>query len=141
MTMRSGWIFAAIEDAALRAQTLDAPERQVLVARLHERFGVDLTAHAAWDRLSAPTGRQRQDGGELISAYVGKAPCLLFLDGARTVWRFDSGADLLRVLDESPLLECYVCDEAASYLLCWNHHDFVIGWGTASAWVDTLDDA
>lgn len=141
MTMRSGWISAAIEDAALRAQTLDAPERQVLVARLRERLGVDVTAPAAWNRVSAPDGRQRQDGCELISAYVGNAPCLLFLDGARTIWRFDSGADLLRVLDESPLLEFYVCDEAASYLLCWNHHDFVIGWGAASAWVESLDDA
>ncbi|MGY3120680.1 hypothetical protein ACVWXQ_004617 [Bradyrhizobium sp. S3.14.4] len=48
---------------------------------------------------------------------------------------FVCGADLLRVLEDCPALEIYVCDEEASYLLCSNHHDFVVGWGAALPWV------
>ncbi|GAB9134881.1 hypothetical protein BDS110ZK25_20780 [Bradyrhizobium diazoefficiens] len=49
--------------------------------------------------------------------------------------KFSCGADLLRVLEDCPALEFYVCDEKASYLLCSNHHDFVVGWGAALPWV------
>jgi hypothetical protein len=64
----------------------------------------------------------------------------MFLEGARKIWRFRSGSGLLRVLEDSPALEFYVCDKEASYLLCSNHHDFVIGWGAASPWVERLED-
>jgi hypothetical protein len=57
---------------------------------------------------------------------------------ARSVWKFRNGSDLLRVLEDCPALEFYVSDEEASYLLCSNHHDFVIGWGAASQWVGRL---
>jgi hypothetical protein len=62
----------------------------------------------------------------------------MFLDGADIVWKFSGGPDLLCVLNECPALEFYVCDEDASYLLCSNHHDFIIGWGAAEPWVERL---
>ncbi len=65
----------------------------------------------------------------------------MFLSEAAYIWKFGSGYDLLRVLLECPALEFYVCDEDGSYLLCSNDHDFIIGWGTARPWVETLDVA
>ena len=70
--------------------------------------------------------------------YAGGRECLMFLEGARSMWKFRNGLDLLRVLRDCPAMEFYVSDEEASYLLCHNHHDFVIGWGTASRWVEVL---
>lgn len=131
---------SALHDAGIRARALDASERQALIDALHKRLGVDATAHAPWDHPAAPSGRCREDGWELIPAQVGAEPCLVFLDGAETVWSFASGLDLLAVLKEAPPLEFYVCDPDASYLLCCNHHDVVIGWGTASVWVENLDE-
>ena len=136
-TMRTGWVNAALEASATPAKLLEAPERQALVSCLRERLGVDVARYWPWQSVDAASV-QREDGWMRIAAYVGEAPCLLFLDGADTIWRLASGSDLLRVLEECPLIEFYVCDEAANYLLCHNHHDFVIGWGAASTWVEAM---
>jgi hypothetical protein len=129
---------AALQDAQVQSTVLDAAQRQAIIARLRERLGVDVAARAPWDSPSAPQGRQRHDGWRLVPTQVGAAPCVVLLAGAETMWSLASGSDLLRILTEAPALEFYVCDQDATYLLCSNDHDVVIGWGTASAWVDSL---
>lgn len=136
--MGSDHISSALRATEVQSEVLGAAEKKALVVRLRERLGVDVAARAPWDHLAAPHGQLRPDGWELIPMYVGSTTCLMFLEGADTVWRFRSGSDLLRVLNECPALEFYVCDQDTSYLLCSNHHDFVIGWGAATQWVDKL---
>lgn len=131
-------VSSALGAAGIPAEVLSAPEKRALVVRLQERLGVDVRAHAPWDHKTAPDGQLRPDGWEIIPAYVGARTCLMFLDGADIVWKFSSGPDLLCVLNECPALEFYVCDQDASYLLCSNHHDFIIGWGAARPWVERL---
>jgi hypothetical protein len=133
-------VSAAITSASVAAEVLDAGERSAVVLRLRERLGVDVKRHHPWDDRSAPDGRLRPDGWELVPTYMGAEPCLMFLDGADVIWKFATGNDLLRVLKECPALEFYVCNEDAGYLLCSNHHDYLIGWGTAGTWVAKLDD-
>ena len=139
--MNLNHVHLALEATGVQAEVLAAREKQALVVRLLERLGVDVTGRAPWDDDAAPDGRLRPDGWQLIPQYVGSTTCLMFLAGAHTVWKFSSGSDLLRVLKDCPALEFYVCDEDASYLLCSNHHDFVIGWGAATPWVESWGSA
>ncbi len=132
------WITTACEITHTAVTALTATEHQALIATVLDNLGVDITARAPWDAPEAPPGQRRSDGWQLVARYAGNAPCLMFLEGAATVWRFRHGEDLARVLAECPPGEFFVCDEAASYLLCSNHHDVVIGWGAATAWVDAL---
>ena len=138
--MNSGNINDAMAMTGIQAVVLSEAERHAMVIRLRERLSVDVTKHAPWDDAAAPDGQLRPDGWEMIPRYVGAATCLMFLDRAQSFWRFKSGADLLRILKECPVLEFYVCDPEASYLLCSNHHDYLIGWGAAQQWVDKLHD-
>jgi len=139
--MSSKYVSSALEATRVQAEVLDAEARQEIVTRLGARLGVDVTRRAPWDDDAAPNGCLRSDGWELIPKYVGDAICLMFLEGAQTFWKVNNGSDLLRVLKDCPGLEFYVCDEDARYLLCSNHHDFVMGWGSAGPWVDNLDKA
>lgn len=136
--MNSNYISSALEATRTSAEVLSLIEKQELFARLRDRLGVNVTSRAPWDDDAAPDGCLRPEGWKLIPGYVGAETCLVFLEGARTVWRFRSGADLLYVLNECPALEFYVCDENVTYLLCSNDHDFVIGWGAAASWVEGL---
>ncbi|WP_338827849.1 hypothetical protein [Bradyrhizobium sp. 27S5] len=137
-------ISSAIRETGTPAEMLDGKQRQALIIVLLERLGVNVTTRAPWDKRTAhkdraaSEGRQMLGGWRLISGYVGANTCLLFLEGAREIWKFRNGSDLLRVLSDCPPLEFYVCDQDASYLLCSNHHDFVIGWGVALSWVQRL---
>jgi hypothetical protein len=130
-------VSAAVSNTGVRAEVLNERYRRAMVIRLLERLGVDVSKRAPWDG-AATEGKQTPDGWELIPKYIGANVCLMFLEGADAVWKFQSGRDLMRVLNDCPPLEFYVCDEDASYLLCHNHHDFVMGWGAASRWVEEL---
>jgi hypothetical protein len=132
-------VSSAVSDTGVQAEVLNEGGRKALVVRLLERLGVDVTSRFPWER--GGEGKQTPDGWELIPKYVGANVCLMFLENADEIWKFQSGADLLLVLNDCSALEFYVCDEDASYLLCHNHHDFVIGWGGASQWVERLDSA
>ena len=133
-------VTSALASTGIAARVLAPADRESLVARLRDRLGADVSAHAPWDDETAPDGRQRPDGWELVARHVWTESCLMFPDGAPVVWEFESGADLHGLLRECPPFEFYVCDRAASYLLCSNHHDFVIGWGSAQPWLDSLGD-
>jgi hypothetical protein len=132
-------ISSAVRETRTPTELLNEGDRQALVIRLFERLGVDVTSDAPWDDEAAPEGVLKSNGWELIPGFVAARTCLVFLGGARVIRRFQCGSDLLRVLSDCPAMAFYVCDEDASYLLCSNHHDFVIGWGTASPWVEQLD--
>jgi len=129
----------AIKVTGVLAPCLNEDEVRKLRIRLLERLAVDVCAYAPWDAASAPKGTKRSDGWQLITDFVSTNPCLMFLDGTSSVWSIRNGGDLRKVLAESPALEFYVCDDAGSYLLCSNHHDFVVGWGSAQRWVDDLE--
>lgn len=129
----------ALKATGIEAEVLGAAYRSAIIAKLGLSFAIDLSKSTAWDRANAPDGKQRIDGWELIPQFVvPSTACLMFLDGARTIWRLNNGNDLLEVLKECPPLEFYVCDDDARYLLCSNHHDVVIGWGEARHWVSGL---
>lgn len=136
--MITNFIAEAIENTGVQARELCSLERQNVIENLHDRLGIDITAKAPWDNAEAPEGKLRQDGWELIPKYVGAIQCFVFTPGANEIWEFDGEDDLLRVLRECPALEFYVCDCDFDYLLCFNHHDYVVGWGRASSWVDSL---
>ncbi|VIO66769.1 hypothetical protein [Bradyrhizobium ivorense] len=132
-------VSSAIGDAGIQAEVLNEERRRAVVVRLLERLAIDVTSRFPWEH--GGEGKQRSDGWKLIPEFVGSNVCLMFFDGADEILKFQSGQDLLRVLKNCPPLEFYVCDEDASYLLCHNHHDFVVGWGRASQWVERLGNA
>ena len=113
-------------------------ERDNVVHNLNSGFTVNVKAPRPWEATNAPGGVQTASGCELISTYVADSQCLVFSSGATSVWRFADGADLLRFLKASPPFEFYVCDDLATYMLCYNDHDFIIGWGKATEWVEQL---
>ena len=55
-------------------------------------------------------------------------------DGAE-VFHFASGEALDEVLADTFGFELYVTDEEASFLLCFNHHDFLLASGKAVEWL------
>jgi len=117
---------------------LSAAERAVVVQSLNDRLNVDVEAQMPWDAVDAPYGVQTASGWKLVPMFVGTASCLLFSACATSIWRFTNGAELLLFLEASPPFEFYICDEQATYLLCCNDHDFVIGWGRSVEWVRQL---
>lgn len=133
---RTDYLAEAIAETGSGAQRLDNAQARTLVSRVHDRFGLDLEYLFFWDTFTGdPNAIVRTHGWTLIGDYVGDAGCFLIVSEAESAWQFASGSDLVAVLHETPRFEFSVCDSEASYLICFNHHNALIGWGAARNWV------
>lgn len=117
---------------------LSAAERNAVVLSLEDRLNVNVEAQVPWDAADAPEGVRTTTGWKHVPAFVADSSCLLFSASATSIWKFNNGAELLVFLESSSPFEFYVCDTQATYLLCCNDHDFVIGWGCSAEWVRQL---
>lgn len=138
MSMTDDHIRTAHRDACLQERPLNAGQKAVLLQCLTARFDVRFSDGFPWDKPGLFGSLPDPQGWKLIAGYVGERGCLMFAADGRDVWALDNGATLERLLGESPLFEFYVCNIEATYLLCHNHHDQVIGWGEAASWVAGL---
>ena len=131
-------IATAIVAAGASAKLLSSHEQVRVVDCLRDRLRVDVNSHSPWDKFDAPDGVLNHDGWKLIPSFIGVESCLLITTGGSTIWRLGSGKDLMLILQECPPFEFYVCDIAFNYLVCFNHHDYLVGWGNANLWVNHL---
>jgi hypothetical protein len=126
-------------------------ESQVSCQRLTEDLGFSLRKLASdkfassdglplWECLMDGVSINCDNAWSRIFEFVENTSVVLFLDGFEThdMWRFQSGADARRMISESPPLEFYLTDDKASFILCCNHHDCIVGTGSCRDWLIKL---
>jgi hypothetical protein len=124
----------ALRDAGIIVDPLTALEIEHLKGLAVERLGVQLQGWP-WDRKQAPRGHQDENGWQVAPELVGTDGCIMFLDLEPPAFRLPSAASVVRVLEQLPPVEFYLIAPDARYMLCFNHHDFLVGWGEAEAWL------
>lgn len=79
-------------------------------------------------------------GWSYVDDFVGKEKCLImfFEFNNWVIMRISSGISLKKLLEESFAFEFYIVDEDVTYVICFNHHDQLIGVGKAKEWIVTL---
>lgn len=122
----------------LNAIFLNDVEAGSMVAMLNNNLNIDLYSHNIWDKKDSPSGCLKRDGWILITEYFQQEKCVLILPQHKVFLLFQSGTDLFKLLSEAPGFEFYVCNQNVTSLLCFNDHDYVIGWGNAASWVHGL---
>lgn len=94
-----------------------------------------------WEKFKAPAVIQRDDGWQKLCDFVGSKCCLMFFDNMEdeSVFVLKNGKDLYTLLGEMYGFEFYITDFETEYLLCFNHHDCILGCGRAEKWVKSLN--
>ena len=109
-----------------------------LFGALEERYAHPGCGHL-WERLNARASVQDPDGWQHIFGLVTGPVILLVHDSqGQCAFRLQSPAELQNVIEETSNFEFYVTNDELSYLLGFNHHDFLIGAGEAEAGVRVL---
>jgi len=134
------WVQAAIETCGVETQEVFTTEANMLIEGVSNLYATP-GASPLWDRFENDISRRRSDGEQLVEHLCPNSPILLFNDeGVWKGFKFASGADLCCVLHESPGFEFYVTDGDLSYVVCYNHHEYIIGVGDAYDLVLKLTD-
>lgn len=134
-----------IQAAKLVHATLREPEpaeRDRIRALVAGRFTAagNSTRRFLWEDVRGATAVQNPEAWRWIADFFsGRAePVIIFFNPADepAMFAFRHGAQVVPVLEETPAFEFYLTDAEATYLLCFNHHDFLIAAGTAAQWLE-----
>jgi hypothetical protein len=120
---------------ALNVRPIPAPERDLLRERLVRRFSSGRAR--LWEDSTDSVSVHSREAWRWISDFVSSRSCVLLFDASDEIEMFavPSGPVLEQLLANSFGFEFYVTDRDASYLICFNHHDFLICWGSAKEWL------
>jgi hypothetical protein len=139
--MIQGWISEAATTLGIEFIRLSADATGEVFLRLRQKYGDSGSNLPLWETLREHVSRKRANGWQDVGEYVGDSPCLLVTEkDGRDAYRIPSGSDLTELLSECPGFEFYVTNDDYDYLLCHNHHDYLIGTGKSAAWVATKQD-
>ncbi len=111
----------------------------LLMEELRQRFASrPLKRHLPiWENLHSEASVQEHEGWRRIGGFCAGRRCILIFNPQReeTAFEFEDGSEITAVIAECFRFEFYVTDDQYSFLICFNHHDFLIAAGQAHAWL------
>lgn len=136
------WINSALATTGRLARPLSSDEVGRVIGLIAGRYTDPIhEGRRLWEAFHGDISRRRSDGWSLICDYPEPSPVLLFHDeGVFRGYQFSSPEDLRAILAESAGFEFYVTNERAEFVLCHNHHDFLVGVGECRQWLCTVEE-
>ena len=131
----------AAKATGIELTALDEREAEKLRSEVESKFAKRGSA-PLWERLLGSIGKRRSDATTLACAYASTEPKILFFDDRRTkrMFSFPTGEPLQKLLDECAPMVFYITNSNGSYLITRNDHDYLIGVGDCSSWLNTLPE-
>ena len=131
-------IFEIVQVTGFTVRELSVIEKEGIRRMLREKYERDLPTRALWERLNNAFSVRDPKAWEWIGTFVGDSNALLITteyEHDDTAFEFKNGKELTEVLGETTNFEFYVTDACASYLFCFNHHDYLLAAGSAIPWL------
>lgn len=137
-------ISSAIEKAAkvnsITIEKLERSSSEKIKSQIYQKYIKTKKGIFLWEKFEKFSTLQDSAGWKLLSDFVGEKECLMFFEnGDNTIIRIRNGSDLHSLLYEMFGFEFYITNFETDYVLCFNHHDCLVGCGTAKAWIEELD--
>ncbi len=130
-------LLQAISETGTVVSELGAQEGDEVRAKLAVKFAAGSWSRFLWERLRSFTSVADLDAWRWIGEYVGNHRAWLLFDPQTdpTLYEFQSGDQLIDVIEEAYVFEYYVTDPDMNYLLCYSHEDVLYAAGTARGWL------
>ena len=91
-----------------------------------------------WENLRKSVVVSDTNGWAKLANYVKLNSCIMFFDENDEPISIKNGDELYTLIYEMYGFEFYITNNMTDYLLCFNHHDCIIGCGEASEWLENL---
>lgn len=115
-------------------------EGNCVINYIYQKYSSQLDQRPLWERLINSVSVQDPDAWKWIEGFVGSKEAILFFNPSdeQTVFALPNGKALTDILSETFNIEFYITNKAGDYLLCFNHHDYLIACGNAENWLTNL---
>jgi len=141
--MIRNWLRIAASSTQTSVIDLDNSQLQRILGVIHSRFLTD-EEHPSylWEGFSDEFSIHREDGWVLACHLFQERSILMFQNGSGyEAVQVDSADSLLSLLSECPGFEFYVTDAELESVICFNHHDYLIGVGKCKERLQSLVNA
>jgi hypothetical protein len=140
MNMIASWIQSAVDEHSLNVVELSSETAAKWFLEVTQKFGETDIERPLWETLRVRASKRRSNGWQDIGQFVGETKCILMIEEGPKAYECENGKTLTNLLEECPGFEFYVTNCESKYLLCHNHHNYLIGCGSAVDWVQSLSD-
>jgi hypothetical protein len=133
-------IIRAIKAVAANANVSTTQTSQSVIEALTVRYGNGRGQEGhLWEQLQNDVSVRNPDAWRWIASFVDGHRAILVFDPEvePSAFEFEHGNEIVSVLAECSGFEFYVTDAERTYLLCFNHHDYLIAAGRAASWLDS----
>jgi hypothetical protein len=130
-------ILQAGADAGIQVRELSQPEAASIRQAVRSKFAQDPNADYLWKELRDDFAVQDANAWRWIDEFVVDRRTVMFFDEREesSAFEFERGVDVVRVLEETIGFEFYLTNHTVDYVICFNHHDYLIAVGTAAEWL------
>lgn len=129
---------AAIEAIGISVEELSPDASRAIRKRVSTLYSKGTTSLFLWEHFAEKASINSTDAWLWISEYIGNKSCMLFFFEhlAPPVFQLNNGFDAVALVGELPMVEFYVTNPEADYLLCYSHHDILYALGRAKTWLE-----
>lgn len=137
----SSHIYKAIENSGISLEELTESEKITIINDIKGKYvDKEKRGNFIWEKLSRYNCISDKEGWKYIKDFIGENKCIIFFnhEDDKKMFIISSGDDLNYILSETCGYEFYITNFICSYLICYNHHDVLIGCGQAEKWIEKL---
>lgn len=136
-----GDILRAAQKFGLGVKVLSDDDKDAVVKQVRRRFiKTDRKGWPLWhDDFQDSYDVQDELAWTWVGEFIKQNDAVLFFnpDVALSAFLVAGGKAVDTLLEETTSVEFYITNRAVDYLLCWNHHDYLIALGSAIPWLQT----
>ena len=127
----------AAAEVGCKAVKVDQRVMEALRLLVWQRFTDAWSIPPMWEHLKDDSFICASDAWSWVGEYVGSNDVIMFfdVDDDKSAVVFEDGSSVVAALANSSGFVFYLTDLDASYVLCFNDHDFLIGAGAAVDWI------
>jgi hypothetical protein len=136
----SNEIRSAVARCRIQVEELSPARLRAFRDGIQRRFIEPSETGPLWERIREDVAVRSPDAWRWISSVPLSGRAILFFEEKEEPvgFAFSSGADVVSALAESSGFEFYLTDDAMSFLLAFNHHDYLSAVGKAAEWLGNL---
>ena len=140
--MISEWISQAAAVTGDCAKKLESNEVDRIIKSIRSRFTAgDHNREYLWEEFENDQSGRCVDGWKRLCEFPEPKPLILYRDTTEFEGlSFPSSQSLHRVLAEAPGFEFYLTNAEAEFVICFNHHDYLVCVGTSKDWLATIPE-
>jgi hypothetical protein len=109
-----------------------------MLLTLQQKFTQCQPGRVIWENLIAPCSRHNATAWRWLGDFVGATPTILLTTEyvhEPILVDIATRAEIVVLLGETTNFEFYLTNSTTDYLLCFNHHDYLIASGMALPWL------